>query len=87
MMIEIKKEAMKTAFGLSGFESISVDVKDMKLVLLGEIYPASAVSKLRKLCHTTLVTFGPAKEEKKDHAIPRSLPTLSPLLSHDTNTV
>ncbi|KAK7380374.1 hypothetical protein VNO78_32884 [Psophocarpus tetragonolobus] len=64
----IKRKAMKTASGLSGIESISVDIKDMKLVLLGEIDPVSAVSKLRKWCHTEIVSVGPAKEEKKDSA-------------------
>ncbi|CAJ1952902.1 unnamed protein product [Sphenostylis stenocarpa] len=62
---KIKRKAMKTASGLSGIESISVEMKDMKMVLLGEIDPVSAVSKLRKWCHTDLVSVGPAKEEKK----------------------
>uniref|UniRef100_K7LDL7 HMA domain-containing protein n=1 Tax=Glycine max TaxID=3847 RepID=K7LDL7_SOYBN len=43
----IKKKAMKTTSGLPGLESISIDVNDMKLVLLGDIDP---VSKLRKWC-------------------------------------
>ncbi|KAG4939625.1 hypothetical protein AAZX31_16G162200 [Glycine max] len=82
----IKKKAMKTASGLSGVESISVDVKDMKLVLLGEIDPVSAVSKLRKWCHTELISFGPAKEEKeKDPAIP--LYEAYPLYYHMTPTL
>ncbi|XP_014503302.1 heavy metal-associated isoprenylated plant protein 39 isoform X2 [Vigna radiata var. radiata] len=62
---KIKRKAMKTASGISGVDSISVDLKDMKLVLLGEIDPVSAVSKLRKWCHTELVSVGPAKEEKE----------------------
>ncbi|KAK8470296.1 hypothetical protein PHAVU_004G107001 [Phaseolus vulgaris] len=60
----IKQKAMQTASGLSGIESVSVDVKDMKLILLGDIDPVNAVSKLRKLCHTEIVSVGPAKEEK-----------------------
>ncbi|XP_027923795.1 heavy metal-associated isoprenylated plant protein 39-like [Vigna unguiculata] len=66
---KIKRKAMKTASGLSGIESVSVDLKDMKLVLLGEIDPVSAVSKLRKWCHTELVSVGPAKEEKEKEKV------------------
>ncbi|ESW24158.1 hypothetical protein PHAVU_004G107100 [Phaseolus vulgaris] len=66
---KIKRKAMKTASGLSGIESISVDLKDMKLVLFGEIDPVSAVSKLRKWCHTELVSVGPAKEEKEKEKV------------------
>jgi len=53
----------------AGIESISVDLKDMKLVLFGEIDPVSAVSKLRKWCHTELVSVGPAKEEKEKEKV------------------
>ncbi|KAK7380375.1 hypothetical protein VNO78_32885 [Psophocarpus tetragonolobus] len=62
---KIKRKAMKTASGLSGVESVSVDVKDKKMTLSGNIDPVSAVSKLRKLCHTEIVSVGPAKEEEK----------------------
>ncbi|TKY45255.1 Beta-1,3-N-acetylglucosaminyltransferase lunatic fringe [Spatholobus suberectus] len=61
---KMKKKAMKTASGLSGVESVSVDVKDKKMTLSGDIDPVSAVTKLRKWCHTEIVTVGPAKEEK-----------------------
>ncbi|TKY45257.1 25S rRNA (uracil2634-N3)-methyltransferase [Spatholobus suberectus] len=60
----IKRKAMQTASGLSGVESVSVDVKDKKMTLSGDIDPVSAVTKLRKWCHTEIVTVGPAKEEK-----------------------
>ncbi|XP_047178960.1 heavy metal-associated isoprenylated plant protein 39-like isoform X2 [Vigna umbellata] len=68
---KIKRKVMKTASGISGVDSISVDLKDMKLVLLGEIDPVSAVSKLRKWCHTELVSVGPAKEEKEKEEPPK----------------
>ncbi|KAG5007044.1 hypothetical protein JHK82_024973 [Glycine max] len=61
----IKQKAMKTASGLSGVESVYVDIKDMKMIVLGDIDPVSAVSKLRKCCHTELVSVGPAKEDKE----------------------
>ena len=46
-------------------ESVSVDMKDKKLTLTGDIDPVCVTSKLRKLCHTEIVSVGPAKEEKK----------------------
>ncbi|KEH15570.1 metal ion-binding protein, putative [Medicago truncatula] len=56
----IKKKAMKTVSGLS------VDMKDQKLTLVGDIDTVDVVGKLRKLCHAEIVSVGPAKEEKKD---------------------
>lgn len=32
---------------------------------MGDIDPVHVVGKLRKLCHTEIVSVGPAKEEKK----------------------
>ncbi|CAJ1952904.1 unnamed protein product [Sphenostylis stenocarpa] len=65
----MRQKAMKTASGLSGIDSVAVDVKDMKLVLLGDIDPVNAVTKLRKLCRTEIVSVGPAKEEKEEPAM------------------
>ncbi len=61
----IKQKAMKAVSGISGVESVSVDMKDKKLTLMGDIDPVHVVGKLRKLCHTEIVSVGPAKEEKK----------------------
>ncbi|KAH1151867.1 hypothetical protein GYH30_045394 [Glycine max] len=77
----IKQKAMKTASGLSGVESVSVDMKDMKMIVLGDIDPVSAVSKLRKCCHTEIVSVGPAKEEKKENVEPAKVPV--PLKLHE----
>ncbi|KAK4279298.1 hypothetical protein QN277_011097 [Acacia crassicarpa] len=62
----IKKKAMKAVSGLQGVESVSVDLKDKKLTLTGDIDPVSVVGKLRKLCNTEIISVGPAKEEKKE---------------------
>ncbi|XP_061350310.1 heavy metal-associated isoprenylated plant protein 39-like [Gastrolobium bilobum] len=61
----IKQKAMKTVSGISGVESVSVDMKDKKLTLVGDIDPVHVVGKLRKWCHTEIVSVGPVKEEKK----------------------
>ena len=42
-----------------------MDMKDKKLTVIGDIDPVDVVSKLRKLCHTEILSVGPAKEEKK----------------------
>lgn len=50
---------------LAGVESISIDSKEKKLTITGNIDPVSLVSKLRKLCHTDILSVGPAKEPEK----------------------
>ncbi|CAK8532650.1 unnamed protein product [Lathyrus sativus] len=62
---KIKQKVMKTASSLSGVESISIDMNEKKLTLLGDIDPVKAVSKLRKLCHTEIVSVGPQEEKKE----------------------
>ncbi|TKY51344.1 Inositol-pentakisphosphate 2-kinase 1 isoform 2 [Spatholobus suberectus] len=63
---KIKQKAMKAVSGLSGVESVSADMKDKKLTLTGDIDPVQVVAKLRKFCHTEMVSVGPAEEEKMD---------------------
>ncbi|KAK7391320.1 hypothetical protein VNO78_19734 [Psophocarpus tetragonolobus] len=62
---KIKKKAMKAVSNISGVESVCVDMKEKKLTLIGDIDPVVAVEKLRKLCHTDIVSVGPAKEDNK----------------------
>ncbi|XP_058769830.1 heavy metal-associated isoprenylated plant protein 12-like [Vicia villosa] len=62
----IKQKAMKAVSGISGVESVSVDMKDKKLTLIGDIDAVKVVGKLRKFCHAEIISVGPAKEEKKD---------------------
>ncbi|AES62442.1 putative heavy metal-associated domain, HMA [Medicago truncatula] len=63
---KIKQKAMKAVSGLSGVESVSIDMKDKKMTLIGDIDPIRVVAKLRKLCHAEILSVGPAKEEKKE---------------------
>ncbi|OVA16961.1 Heavy metal-associated domain [Macleaya cordata] len=60
-----KQKAMKCVSGLSGIDSISMDMKDKKLTVVGVVDPVDVVSKLRKLCHTEILSVGPAKEPEK----------------------
>ncbi|XP_054788054.1 heavy metal-associated isoprenylated plant protein 39-like [Prosopis cineraria] len=61
----IKQKAMKTTSGISGVESVNVDMKDKKLTVIGDIDPVNVVRKLRKLCRTEIVSVGAAKESEK----------------------
>ncbi|CAL5356177.1 unnamed protein product [Camellia sinensis] len=60
-----KHKAMKTVSSLTGIDSIVMDMNEKKLTLIGDVDPVIVVSKLRKLCHTTIVTIGLAKEPEK----------------------
>ncbi len=68
---KLKQKAMKTVSGLSGVDSIAMDMKDKKLTLTGDIDPVTVVAKLRKLCHTDIVSVGPAKEPEKKKEEPK----------------
>ncbi|NP_001238249.1 uncharacterized protein LOC100527327 [Glycine max] len=63
---KIKKKAVKAVSGISGAESVSVDMKDQKMTIIGDFDPVTAVGKLRKFCHAEILSVGPAKEEKKE---------------------
>ncbi|XP_010537144.1 PREDICTED: uncharacterized protein LOC104811951 [Tarenaya hassleriana] len=62
---KIKQKALLTVCGFHGVESISVDMKDKKLTVVGDIDSVIIVKKLRKICHATILTVGPAKEPEK----------------------
>ncbi|KAL2334791.1 hypothetical protein Fmac_016004 [Flemingia macrophylla] len=71
----IKKKAMQTASGLLGVESVSVNMNDKKMTLSGDVDPVKAASKLRKLCHTEIVSVETEKKEKeKEKEEPVKLP-------------
>ncbi|KAL8235827.1 hypothetical protein R6Q59_016908 [Mikania micrantha] len=60
-----KRKAMKTVAALSGIDSITINMKEKDLTIVGTVDPISVVSKLRKLWATYLVSVGPAKEPEK----------------------
>ncbi|KAK4279300.1 hypothetical protein QN277_011099 [Acacia crassicarpa] len=82
----IKQKVMKTTSGITGVESVNMDMKDKKLTVTGEIDPIKIVGKLRKLCHTEIVSVGAAKEpekkkEKKEN-IAKTIVPAPPSYSH-----
>ncbi|XP_014513187.1 heavy metal-associated isoprenylated plant protein 39-like [Vigna radiata var. radiata] len=62
-----KKKAMKAVSKISGVESVSMEMKEQKLTLIGDMDAVVVVEKLRKLCYTEILSYGPAKVEKKDN--------------------
>lgn len=62
---KIKQKAMKNVSSLPGVDSIAMDMKDKKLTVTGDVDPVTIVSKLRKICHTEIVSVGPSKEPEK----------------------
>ncbi|KAJ7951192.1 Heavy metal-associated domain containing protein [Quillaja saponaria] len=56
---------MKTVSTLSGIDSISMDMKEKKLTVIGTVDPVNVVSKLRKYWPTDMISVGPAKEPEK----------------------
>ncbi|MFS7914269.1 putative heavy metal-associated domain, HMA, heavy metal-associated domain superfamily [Helianthus anomalus] len=59
-----KRKALKAVSGLSGIDSVAMDMKDQKMTIIGDIDPVCVVKKLKKW-HTAILTVGPAKEDKK----------------------
>ncbi|KAL9685312.1 hypothetical protein QQ045_022760 [Rhodiola kirilowii] len=61
-----KRKAMKTVAGYPGIDSISIDMKEQKLTIIGTVDPTKVVSRLRKYWTTELVSVGPVKDPKEE---------------------
>lgn len=48
-----------------GVNSISMDMKEKKMTVIGEVDPICMVRKLRKFRQTEIISVGPPKAEKK----------------------
>ncbi|KAJ0805832.1 putative heavy metal-associated domain, HMA, heavy metal-associated domain superfamily [Helianthus annuus] len=62
-----KRKVLKAVSGLSGIESLAMDMKEQKLTVIGDVDPVDIVGKLKKW-HTNILTVGPAKEPDKKPA-------------------
>ncbi|KVH97259.1 heavy metal-associated isoprenylated plant protein 39-like [Cynara cardunculus var. scolymus] len=61
-----KRRALKIVSALSGIDSITMNMKEGKLTVVGSVDPITVVSKLRKFWSTTnIISVGPAKEPEK----------------------
>ncbi|CAN1264502.1 Heavy metal-associated isoprenylated plant protein 39 [Linum perenne] len=63
-----KQRALKRVTGITGVDSVSMDMKEKKLTVTGDFDPVKVVSKLRKLFHTDIVTVVTVGEPKKPEA-------------------
>ncbi|CAL9086553.1 unnamed protein product [Musa textilis] len=61
-----KQKAMKAVSTLQGIDSIAMDMKEMKMTVIGAADPIDVVGKLRKCWPTDVVSVGPKEEPKKE---------------------
>lgn len=66
-----KQKAMKAVSGLSGIDSIAMDLKEKKMTVIGTVDPVEVVSKLKKKWYTEILMVGPAKEPEKKKEEPK----------------
>ncbi|CAE6236933.1 unnamed protein product [Arabidopsis arenosa] len=62
---KIRKKAIVTVSRFSGVTSITMDDKSGKLTVVGEVDVPVIVMKLRKLCHTDIVSVDDVKPPEK----------------------
>ncbi|KAL5856685.1 hypothetical protein ACOSQ3_004143 [Xanthoceras sorbifolium] len=61
-----KTKAVRILFDISAVDSVGIDMKNRKMMVIGDMDPVDIVIKLRKLCHAEIVSVGPAKEAEKN---------------------
>ncbi|CAI9772673.1 unnamed protein product [Fraxinus pennsylvanica] len=61
-----KRKAMKAVRSLPGIDSLSVDMKEKKVTIVGDFDPIHAVNKLRKMFYAEIISIGPAKERETE---------------------
>jgi len=59
-----KRRAMRAVAAVEGVESVTVDMKERKITVIGEADPVDVAKKLMKLGFTELLSVGSANEEK-----------------------
>ncbi|WOL06623.1 hypothetical protein Cni_G15357 [Canna indica] len=60
-----KKKALKAVSGFQGIDSLTIEIKDRKLTVVGTVDPVKLVEKLRRCWHAEILSVGPAKEPEK----------------------
>ncbi|XP_026458531.1 heavy metal-associated isoprenylated plant protein 39-like [Papaver somniferum] len=66
-----KQKVMKSVSGISGVDLVSIDMKDKKLTVIGDVDAILIVKKLRRHCHVRIDFVGPAKEPEKKKEEPK----------------
>ncbi|KAI3986241.1 hypothetical protein MKX01_014365 [Papaver californicum] len=60
-----KQKAMKSVSGLRGVSSVSMDTNGKKLTVIGDVDAVIVVRKLRRHCHTNLVSVEAEKKKEE----------------------
>ncbi|MFS7914265.1 putative heavy metal-associated domain, HMA, heavy metal-associated domain superfamily [Helianthus anomalus] len=60
-----KRKALKAVSGLSGIDSLAMDMKDKKMTIVGDVDPVDVIGKLKNW-HADVLSVGHAKEENKE---------------------
>ncbi|KAI8032622.1 Heavy metal-associated isoprenylated plant protein 39 [Camellia lanceoleosa] len=61
-----KQKAIEAAADIYGVDSITADLKEQKLTVIGEMDTVGVVKNLKKVGKVDIISVGPAKEEKKE---------------------
>ncbi|CAK9169492.1 unnamed protein product [Ilex paraguariensis] len=61
-----KQKAIEAAADIYGVDAIAADLKEQKLIVIGEMDTVAMVKKLKKVAKVDIISVGPAKEEKKE---------------------
>ncbi|KAI3755084.1 hypothetical protein L1987_54877 [Smallanthus sonchifolius] len=63
-----KRKAVKAVSSIRGVESIAADMKDQKLIVIGEIDPVILVHELKKVGNAVIISVEEKKKEKEKRA-------------------
>ncbi|CAI9094015.1 OLC1v1029649C1 [Oldenlandia corymbosa var. corymbosa] len=61
-----KQKAIEAVADIFGVDSITANMNDQKVTIVGEMDTVAVAKKLKKLGKIDIISVGPAKEEKKD---------------------
>ncbi|XP_016511196.1 heavy metal-associated isoprenylated plant protein 39-like [Nicotiana tabacum] len=61
-----KQKAMEAVADIHGVDSIAADIKEQKMIILGEMDSIAVAKKLKKVGKIDIISVGPANQEKKE---------------------
>ncbi|KAK9197838.1 hypothetical protein WN944_013021 [Citrus x changshan-huyou] len=61
-----KQKAIEAAADIYGVDSITADLKEQKLIVIGDMDAVAIAKKLKKIGKIEIVSVGPAKTETKE---------------------
>ncbi|XP_061337274.1 heavy metal-associated isoprenylated plant protein 39-like [Gastrolobium bilobum] len=61
-----KKKAIEAVAGVYGVDSISADLMEQKMIIVGTMDKIAIATRLKKIGKIDIISVGPAKEEKEN---------------------